>query len=104
MNRLEAIKSLAASQGGLLYDSQIGRLASDATPEDYDAIVAFLNQIRTVDDLTPEMDPDVDLTPYALPEWKTHPLRLRGPRPSNCCGMPTLLVQSKERGYVTADC
>jgi len=36
--------------------------------------------------------------------WKTYPVRLVGPRPSECCGHRTLLVQSMEGGFVTANC
>jgi hypothetical protein len=36
--------------------------------------------------------------------WKTYPVRVRGPRPSSCCGEATLLVQSMGRGFVTANC
>ena len=36
--------------------------------------------------------------------WKSYPVRVRGARPSKCCGRRTLLVQSMEGGFVTANC
>jgi len=37
--------------------------------------------------------------------WKSYPVRIVGPRRrSKCCSAPTLLVESKEDGYVTANC
>lgn len=32
------------------------------------------------------------------------PLRIEGPRASHCCSWPTVLVQSMEGGFVTANC
>lgn len=41
--------------------------------------------------------------------WKSYPLRILGPRLSNCEGMPcsgqpTLIVQSMDGGFVSANC
>ena len=36
--------------------------------------------------------------------WKSYPIRLIAPRRSHCCGRAMLIVQSKEGGFVTADC
>lgn len=36
--------------------------------------------------------------------WKIYPLRLSGLSHSRCCGQPTVLVQSKEGGFVTRNC
>src|SRR5579883_963001 len=36
--------------------------------------------------------------------WKGYPVRLLGPRMSECHGEPTLLVQSMPGGFVTANC
>jgi hypothetical protein len=36
--------------------------------------------------------------------WKSYPIRVRGPRPSSCCREQTLLVQSMEAGFITANC
>jgi hypothetical protein len=39
-----------------------------------------------------------------LEGWKNYPVRIRGPRPSECHGSPTLLVQSMTGGFVSANC
>ncbi len=36
--------------------------------------------------------------------WKTYPVRFSGHSISECCGKPTLLVQSMEGGFVTRNC
>ena len=36
--------------------------------------------------------------------WRSYPLRLSGLAKSRCCGMPTVLVQSMEGGFVTRNC
>lgn len=36
--------------------------------------------------------------------WKSYPVRIVGPRCSKCCDTATLLVESKEDGFVTANC
>ena len=36
--------------------------------------------------------------------WKSYPVRVLGPHRSGCCGKPTLLVQSMDGGFVTANC
>ena len=36
--------------------------------------------------------------------WKHYPLRLSGLKGSRCHGLPTLLVQSMEGGFVTRNC
>ena len=36
--------------------------------------------------------------------WKTYPVRISGHSISECCGKPTLLVQSMEGGFVTRNC
>ena len=42
--------------------------------------------------------------PELLEGWKSYPVRVRGPRPSECHGSPTLLVQSMAGGFVSANC
>jgi hypothetical protein len=42
--------------------------------------------------------------PEEVNGWKSHPVRVRGPRLSRCHAAPTLLVQSMEGGFVTANC
>jgi hypothetical protein len=36
--------------------------------------------------------------------WKSHPIRVIGPRVSTCCGAPTLVVQGMQGGFVNANC
>jgi hypothetical protein len=36
--------------------------------------------------------------------WKSHPIRIRGPRSSPCCAQPTILVQGMRGGLVNANC
>ncbi len=36
--------------------------------------------------------------------WKSYPVRISGHSISECCGKPTLLVQSMEGGFVTRNC
>lgn len=36
--------------------------------------------------------------------WKTYPVRISGHSISQCCGKPSLLVQSMEGGFVTRNC
>ena len=36
--------------------------------------------------------------------WKIYPVRVLGRSISDCCGEPTLLVQSMEGGFVTRNC
>jgi len=36
--------------------------------------------------------------------WKCHPLRLLVPEPSKCHGMPRLIAQSMDGGFVSANC
>ena len=36
--------------------------------------------------------------------WKSYPVRIMGPRVSRCHNKPTLLVQSMQGGFVTANC
>jgi hypothetical protein len=52
-------------------------------------------------------EPDMSLhkfTPAELAGWKTYPVRVGGPRLSKCHQAPTLLVESMEGGFVTANC
>ena len=39
-----------------------------------------------------------------LRAWKSTPLRVNGPGRSSCCSWPTVLAQSMQGGYVTANC
>ena len=39
-----------------------------------------------------------------LAGWKTYPVRVKGQHLSKCHQAPTLMVQSMEGGYVTANC
>jgi hypothetical protein len=43
-------------------------------------------------------------SPEELNGWKSYPIRIPGPRLSKCHGKPTLLVQSTQGGFVTANC
>jgi hypothetical protein len=36
--------------------------------------------------------------------WKTTPIRIGGPAASQCCALPTVLVQSMDGGFVTSNC
>jgi hypothetical protein len=36
--------------------------------------------------------------------WKRIPLRIPGRSESSCCGVPTLLVESKQGGFVQRNC
>lgn len=38
------------------------------------------------------------------PDWKQTPIRFKGLSPSWCCHWPTVLVQSRSRGYVKQNC
>ena len=42
--------------------------------------------------------------PEVIKGWKSYPVRLRGPNQSKCHNADTLLVQSMEGGFVTANC
>lgn len=42
--------------------------------------------------------------PAILEGWKSYPIRVQGPRSSECHGKPTLLVQSMIGGFVSANC
>jgi len=43
-------------------------------------------------------------SPETRQAWKSYPVRVVGPSPSGCCQQRTLLVQSMEGGFVTANC
>jgi endogenous inhibitor of DNA gyrase (YacG/DUF329 family) len=42
--------------------------------------------------------------PKTVDGWKSYPVRVRGLKPSQCHNKTTLLVQSMEHGFVTANC
>ena len=44
------------------------------------------------------------ISPKVRELWKTLPLRIQANWESECCGIPTLLVQSMDGGYVTRNC
>ena len=44
------------------------------------------------------------LDPKVRDIWKIFPLRIPGLSMSDCCGEPTLLVQSMDGGFVTRNC
>ena len=44
------------------------------------------------------------LDPQIRETWKKYPLRLSDGSKSTCCGLPTVLVQSMEGGFVTRNC
>ena len=44
------------------------------------------------------------LDPKVREIWRIYPLRILGESVSKCCSEPTMLVQSKQGGFVTQNC
>jgi len=47
---------------------------------------------------------EYEFSPEVTKGWRSHPIRLRGPSDSRCCGCPTLLFQVMDGGFVAACC
>ena len=79
------------------YESKLQALSEEAKENTSADVESFVERSRKAATGLGLRGQDVEHLPIAN-------LRIRGPRNSGCCNAPTLLVQSMQGGFVTANC